>query len=318
MQDQLRKTVEALAAPGTRKVGSHGHELAKNYLVDRLDSAGLLPYSGDDFALPYQVETTEYTNLAGVLPGSDRQLAPVLLVAHYDTCGDQPGADDNAAAIATWLSVIQILKQMALKRDVILLFPDAEEPPRFLTEHMGSTNFYEKQLKCSIHAGLVLDLVGHDVPMPGMEDLIFIFGGESHPDMAELLLQTEPPTGLRNIATLNRYVGDLSDHHVLREHKQPYLFFTCGRWEHYHQESDTPEHLNYAKLEKIVNYLVAVVLGLEHCEFTAIKGDHDPVAMELQLMDRAIGPFLEQAGIPMHNRADIQRFVLGWVKQYQL
>ena len=34
---------------------------------------------------------------------------------------------------------------------------------------------------------------------------------------------------------LNRYVGDLSDHHVFRVNKRPYLFLTCARWEHYHE-----------------------------------------------------------------------------------
>ncbi|MEA3287276.1 MAG: M28 family peptidase [Candidatus Marinimicrobia bacterium] len=318
MQDQLRRTVEALAAPGTRQVGSHGHELAKNYLIERLNSADLQPYAGDNYTLPYRVETTGYTNLAGVLPGRDRQSAPILLMAHYDTCGDQPGADDNAAAIATWLSVLQILKQKRLQRDVILLFPDAEEPPRFLTEHMGSVNFYEKQLQQSIHAGLVLDLVGHDVPLEGMEDLVFVFGAESHKSMADLLLDVKLPVGLRNIATLNRYVGDLSDHHVLRENKQPYLFFTCGRWEHYHQESDKPEHLNYAKMERIVQYLTNLIEQLDGREFGSAGFNHDPIEMELQLLNRAIGPYLEQAGIPMNNRGDVQRFVLGWAKQHQL
>ncbi len=318
MQEQLLKDVEALAAPGTRKVGSQGHVLARKFLVERMKTAGLIPYSTAGYELPYRVENSKYTNLAGILPGVDPALDPLLLIAHYDTCGDQPGADDNAAAIAIWLSVLKKLKKQPLQREIIFLFPDAEEPPRFLTDHMGSTNFYKQQLHGKIHMGLVLDLVGHDVPMEGMEDLLFTFGAESHNCLADLLLDTKLPAGLRNIATLNRYVGDLSDHHVLRENGQPYLFFTCGRWEHYHQGSDTPEHLNYGKMESIVQYLVSLVRGLDRSEFTPTDLNHDPIKMELALINRAIGPYLVQAGIPMNNRADIQQFVLAWIQQFQL
>lgn len=316
--NQLRKDVETLAAPGTRQVGTHGHQLALEYLVDRMNEAGLIPYSGDKFEIPFQIESTSYINLAGVLPGKDRQLAPLMLVAHYDTCGDQPGADDNAAAIAIWFAVLHSLKQVKRQRDILFLFPDAEEPPRFLSEHMGSTNFYENQRTGDIQAGFVLDLMGHDVPMESMEDLIFTFGAESHPILAEILLKTEIPAGLRNIATLNRYVGDLSDHHVLREHGQPYLFFTCGRWSHYHQVSDRPEFLNYDKMGYIVRYLVALISNLELQEFGDKPPDYDPVEMELELFRRSVGPYLKQAEIPLNNRADIQDFVLNWINKYQL
>ncbi|MCF7824804.1 MAG: M28 family peptidase [Candidatus Marinimicrobia bacterium] len=315
---KLKNDVEALAAPGTRKVGSTGHKQARTYISNQLNMAGLIPYSGDTFELPYQIESENYTNIAGVLPGSSRQLPPLMLVAHYDTCGDQPGADDNAASIAVWLLVLEWLKQSERERDILFLFPDAEEPPRFLTDHMGSTNFYLTQRVGDIHAGLVLDLIGHDVPVDGMEDLIFIFGAEGHKSLATALLETSLPVGLRNIATLNRYVGDLSDHSVLRKNNIPYLFFTCGRWKNYHQESDRPENLNYAKMERIAQYLLELVEQLAKIEFDPAGLDHDPVEMEIKLLERAIGPYLKEMSIPLNGREDIQQFVLAWIRAYQL
>ena len=318
MHSQLRNDVEELAAPGTRKVGSGGHDQAVSYLKERMKAAGLAFYSGQSYELPYQVESTQYTNLAGLLQGANPSLDPLLLIAHYDTCEDQPGADDNAAAIAIWLSVLESLKRKGMQRDVVFLFPDAEEPPRFLTEHMGSTNFYETQLTRPIHAGLVLDLVGHDVALQGMEELVFIFGAESHPELSETLVEAPLPEGLKNIATLNRYVGDLSDHHILRENGIPYLFLTCGRWEHYHQESDTPDNLNYEKMERISSYLITLINQLDSRELRPYKLDHDPVEMELMLLKRAVGPYLEHNGISMNDRNDIQKFVMNWLKQHQL
>jgi len=318
MHLQLRIDVEKLASPGTRKVGSTGHQVALDYLKGRMTQIGLEPYSGHSFELPYRVESTHYTNLAGLWPGTDRSLKPILLISHYDTCGDQPGSDDNAAAISIWLNVVESFKDLNLRRDILVLFPDAEEPPRFLSEHMGSVNFYESQLQRPIHAGLVLDLVGHDVPLEGMEEMLFIFGAESHPDMADVLLDTQLPEGLKNIATLNRYVGDLSDHHILRENGEAYLFFTCGRWEHYHQQSDTPEHLNYTKMARISQYLVTLIQQVDSKDIKQKGSDYDPVEMELYLLKRSVGPYLQQQGIAMNTRDDIQKFVLNWIKQYEL
>ena len=318
MHLQLRIDVEKLASPGSRKVGSSGHQVALDYLKDRMTQIGLEPYSGHSFELPYRVESTHYTNLAGIWPGTYRSLKPILLIAHYDTCGDQPGADDNAAAISIWLNVVESLKDLNLHRDILVLFPDAEEPPRFLSEHMGSINFYTSQLQDPIHAGLVLDLVGHDVSVEGMEEMLFIFGAESHPDMADVLLDTQLPEGLKNIATLNRYVGDLSDHHILRENGEAYLFFTCGRWEHYHQQSDTPEHLNYTKMARISQYLVTLIQQVDSKDIKQKGSDYDPVEMELYLLKRSVGPYLQQQGIAMNTRDDIQKFVLNWIKQYEL
>ena len=45
----------------------------------------------------------------------------------------------------------------------------------------------------------------------------------------------------------------MGDHGVFRRNDVPYLFFSCGRWEHYHQPSDTPDRLNYEKMEHVAS-----------------------------------------------------------------
>ena len=319
MLEQLKTDVHNLTEAGTRKVGTHGHRLARTYLIQRLQQLGVQPFEDGRFDQPYDLGEETFVNIAGICPGADPALEPILIMAHYDTCGDQPGADDNGAAMAIWLEVIgQLARQPRLERDIIVVFPDAEEPPYFLTQYMGSTNFYNLQRNGPIHCGFVLDLVGHDVPLAGMEDLLFVFGAESHPGWESLLLQTTLPPGLRNIATLNRYVGDLSDHHILRENSVPYLFFTCGRWEHYHQTSDTPDKLNYTKMRHIANYLVRLITKTDKQKLPIHMGDHDPVRMEIELMHRAIGDYLAYKGISIKDRNDLQRFVLGWVTEHHL
>lgn len=83
-----------------------------------------------------------------------RDQAPVLIGAHYDTAGDWPGANDNAAAVAIALDAARRLVAAPAARDVVIALFDAEEPPFFQTPIMGSTRFCERQATGPVHAAL--------------------------------------------------------------------------------------------------------------------------------------------------------------------
>ena len=64
---------------------------------------------------------------------------PVLVVgAHYDVCGEQNGADDNASGVAGLLELARLLDTVKLKYRIELVAYTLEEPPFFRTELMGS------------------------------------------------------------------------------------------------------------------------------------------------------------------------------------
>ena len=66
---------------------------------------------------------------------------------------------------------------------------------------MGSIRFYEDQRRKPINFAVVRDLVGHDVPIPGLEDLLFLTGMESDPGLATVVRETEPSSGVRIVPT---------------------------------------------------------------------------------------------------------------------
>jgi hypothetical protein len=253
--EALEQDVRALATSAGRMVGTPGHDAAQSYLHERLAGIGLEPYEGDSFALTYTGDGVEFTNLVGVARGRDRHLDSILIGAHYDTAGPYPGADDNAAAVAIALAVAERLAADPAERDVVIALFDAEEPPWFHSTWMGSTWFREHQQRGRMHAVLIMDLVGHAVPIPGAEDVLFITGMESDPGLGRTILARPDLDDLRVVTALNRYVGDMSDHHAYRLARTPYLFLTCGRWDHYHLPSDTPEKLDYAKMAAVAELL---------------------------------------------------------------
>ena len=327
----LRADVAALATPAGRMVGSAGHEHAREFLCRRMSDLGLEPYNGGaGHVLPYQRDGQEFFNLVGVAPGADRAARPVLLGAHYDSVLAAPCADDNAAAVAITLAVSERLRSEPPARDVVVAFFDAEEPPYFHSHAMGSIRFVLDQMDVrGVGVALIQDLTGHDVglPVPGLEvgslarlkDLVFMTGAESHPRLVTLVGRCLERTELPLVATLNENVGDMSDHHMFRRTGVPYLFFSCGHWQHYHKASDTPEKLNYAKMARIAALLADVTLACAACDLPEAVGDTATAAFEIALMERAFGPLLPivlpLVGVPkLQTRADLDTFVAHLVR----
>ena len=69
-----------------------------------------------------------FTNVIGVLPGKDRSLPAVLLMAHHDTVGGSPGAADDTAGVAALLETVRAVRAEGQPaRDLIVLLTDGEE-----------------------------------------------------------------------------------------------------------------------------------------------------------------------------------------------
>jgi hypothetical protein len=326
---QLESDVLALALPEGRMVGTAGHETARQFLLARMEAIGLGPFVGDSFELPYQVRGQDFCNLVGIVPGTDPSKTPVLIGAHYDSVIPAPCADDNAAAVAIALGAAARLIATPAARTVVIAIFDAEEPPHYQNDSMGSIRFYEDQRAgLGISAAVIMDLVGHDVPVPdpdvslvipALPKFLFVTGAESHPALVSIV---EDAAGrdedLPTIAALNSYVGDVSDHHVFRLNDVPYLFLSCGRWEHYHMPSDTPDKLNYLKMARILEYLEHVVRAM--CERELTTGTPaDTVGLEIKLIEAAIGPegmplFRKVVGLEkFETREDLDQFAAALI-----
>ena len=301
----LRYDVTTLATSAGRMVGTPGHAAARAYLAERLAGLGLDPY-GERFELPYAAEGAQLCNVVGVASGTRPELAPIVLAAHYDTCGPLPGADDNAAAIAIALDVAARLRAEPISRSVVIGLFDGEEPPHYLGPAMGSLHWYHHQRRGPVHCAVVLDLVGHDVPVPGIEDLVFVTGMESDPELVFDLDRVSE--GVRVQPVLNRYVGDLSDHHVFRMHQRPFLFLSCGRWQHYHMPTDTPDRLNYDKMAAIAELVALLIRRADAAELRGPFDGGDTLALELAGIERHFGKLLGHAA-RLVGRKGVDAFV---------
>jgi hypothetical protein len=103
------------------------------YLQSRLRAAGAHEIGEQ----PYRVQGQTYRNvLASFGPVGGPRL---IIGAHYDVCGEQPGADDNGTGVAALLELARLLgRQTALPYRIDLVAYTLEEPPFFRTQNMGS------------------------------------------------------------------------------------------------------------------------------------------------------------------------------------
>lgn len=87
----------------------------------------------------------------------------IVVGAHYDVCGQQQGADDNASGVTGLLELARLLKDQPLKYRIDLVAFTLEEPPYFRTENMGSY-VHAKSLAdagVAVYGMISLEMIGY-------------------------------------------------------------------------------------------------------------------------------------------------------------
>ena len=306
VRERLRLDIERLTSYPDRVVGSAGHMAARDWARRRFDELRLVPYAGPDFEMSYLGDgRLSFANVVGVAPAAssaateaagDRRAArtePVVLGAHYDTVPGTPGADDNAASLAIVVEVARRLVRSPAARPVVIAAFDAEEPPYFHSRAMGSTRFVADHGGDGAHLAIILDLVAHRLPLPGLERLVALMGAESHPALADVV-RSASASHVPLITLPNLHMPDMSDHHAFRLARVPYLFVTCGQGPHYHAPSDTLANVDLEKVVAVTDLVEQLVRdgatspldGARHYDSSTLDHEMLKAAVGDELRDR--------------------------------
>jgi Zn-dependent M28 family amino/carboxypeptidase len=241
-------------------------------------------------------------NVLASLPG--RTSRWVMVAAHYDHLGTDGrqvyrGADDNAAAVAIMIEVARELARKKLERGVIFAAFDAEEPPHFLQETMGSQEWVRRPTVPLDRLDLMIcmDLVGHAFGPPGTPDevrqTLFALGAERSAGTAahvDSLARAVPGVIVRRADV--EIIPPLSDYDAFWRKEIPFVFLSCAHGRHYHTPEDTPDWLDWAKMEATARWLERFVL--ETCNrpeerIDWIPGARDDASALRTLIDIAAG-----------------------------
>lgn len=256
-----RSLVEALCSDACagRRTNTPGNALARRHILDALRARGLDP---GEHAVP----RCNGTNVIATLPGDiDRW---VLVGAHYDHLGANHhgifrGADDNAASVAI---LVEVAAALAAKRPdgrgVILAAFDAEEPPFFATGAMGSQHFVRHPTVPldRIDMMVAMELLGHGIGPAGLpgavRDSVFVLGGErSEGTSARLDALADATPGITMRRTDAEVIPPLSDHLAFWEANVPFLLLTGPRSATYHTTDDTPDRLEWKRIDAVSRWL---------------------------------------------------------------
>ena len=136
----------------------------------------------------------------------------------------------------------------------------------------------------------------------------------THKRLPALVDACPRPAALPLVVVHNDLVGDMSDHHAFRLRGVPYLFLSCGRWAHYHRETDTPDRLAWGKMALIRDYVVSLAGALADADLAAPPVD--TTAMEIRYLEAALGPVLPAVlkmlrMSALETRADLARLAFG-------
>jgi len=131
-----------------------------NKIADYIKTV-FMQYADSVYFQEYTVNGQIYKNVIGSFGTENKKR--IVVGAHYDVCGNQEGADDNASGVVGLLELSRLLKGRKLKNRIDLVAYTLEEPPFFRTEYMGSY-IHSKSLidrKVDVYGMISLEMLGY-------------------------------------------------------------------------------------------------------------------------------------------------------------
>ncbi|MCI7644196.1 MAG: M28 family peptidase [Lentisphaeria bacterium] len=287
--EKLRNDVEYFSRIGERNYTRPGALIkSAKYIRERFSKAGLeveeLKYQVNDtkkmpLKFPHAtLPKKEFTNIIGSVVGTKYPEEIIIVGAHYDTpmLENGQGADDNASGLAGMLALAEYFGKNPQERTIRFIAFANEEMPFFNTKDMGSYRCAANSaaLQEKVVAMIALECIGYfseeknsqKIPLelklenpPRIGNFIAIIGNENENALVEQTVaafkqgSNLPVIGLAasfEIAGLG-----WSDHASYAKFNIPAIMITDTallRNSNYHQLSDTPETLNYEKMNQVV------------------------------------------------------------------
>jgi len=212
---------------------------------------GFRPYSDDGRALG----VAAVQNVVGVLPGQDRDLPAVLVMSHYDSVHNSPGAADDALGAAAALEIARALKAGPRPaRDVIFLFTDAEEAGL-----LGADAFFARDPTAQ-RVGVVLNMEARgDAGRAAM----FQTGPENGALLALMAREAVGPSANSLASTVyERMPNDTDFTHSVKAGLPGLNFALIDNQLAYHTPLSTPERLDQGSLQHMGDQVLPITRAL--------------------------------------------------------
>ncbi len=275
--ERLRATVNYLAGElGSRGYDEPGNTLARDYIREQFRAMGYEPV-----LQTYEAGGRMYDNVIAVYnPGKERKM---IIGGHFDSVSGQPGADDNASAVAGVLETARLFQQNRPELPFTVEFVafNLEEPPFFSSPAMGSHVHAASLNKDEVVGMINYEMIGYFTSEPGSQtvppelagtvpdtgDFIHVMGSVKHPGFGDKVAAGmqeagEVPVYHHNLPERGEF-SRLSDHMNYWDHGIPAVMVgdtSFLRNLNYHTLNDLPETLDYKTMAGVVSAVYHAVV----------------------------------------------------------
>ncbi|MBN8807245.1 MAG: M20/M25/M40 family metallo-hydrolase [Sphingomonas sp.] len=235
-----------------RPTGSAENAKARDYLVGRLRSMGLtvattqsqMDAEGAERLAGWSKSSVmpPLTNIVAVLPGRERSLPAVLLMAHHDSVWGSPGAADDAAGVASALETVRaIAAQGQPPRDLMVLLTDGEE-----LGLEGAKTFFASDPRRG-HVGVIVNM---ETRGGGGRTQMFETGADNGAMMRLFGEHVARPVATSLSVFIYKKLPNSTDYTVAKNQGVPgFNFAFIGRPALYHSPMATPERLDQGAVQ---------------------------------------------------------------------
>ena len=234
----------------------------------------------------YPVEGKEYKNIIARIGSPDK--ACIVVGAHYDVDGEQPGADDNASAVAGMLELLRMVDKHEgeLKYRFEFVAYCLEEQPYCGTEYMGSAihalGLFKN--KVDVKAMVCLEMIGYfsDLPnsqffpdeqlkkiYPNTGNFIILVGKTGQEDFvasSKSAMKKYCNIGVESIILpVTHKLAELSDHRNYWKYNYNAIMVNDTaflRNPNYHKVTDTIDTLNFEKMEEVIHGVFGILISM--------------------------------------------------------
>ncbi|WP_342349518.1 M28 family peptidase [uncultured Nitrospira sp.] len=251
--------------------------LAAAYIRAEFEAAGY-----DVHRQQFDVSGKICENIEAEVRGTDRREDILVIGAHYDSVKGSPGANDNGTGVAAVLALARQFAQSPVSRTLKFVAFANEEPPFFQTPNMGSLVYARRSRERDERIVLMVSLetIGYYTEAPD---------SQRYPPPLSLMYPSRGNfigfvSNLSNRDWVHRAIGAFrqhsqfpsegavlfewmpgvgwSDHWAFWQEGFPALMVTdtaLFRDPFYHTANDTPDHIHYDHLARVVSGLQQVI-----------------------------------------------------------
>ncbi len=156
LQTRLQNHLNEIVRDRDPYLASAGHFYVRQYIHQQFSQWGNVEI--DEFQVRGKNHQNLILNLPSLNNNKKRELAPILIGAHYDTVPGTSGADDNGTGVAVLLELAREFSSKPLKYPVILVAFDMEEYGLLGSEHYAEKL---KQKQQQLRLMISLEMLGY-------------------------------------------------------------------------------------------------------------------------------------------------------------